>query len=671
MLIQRLNNSLQKNPHFIDELIGHIKRHPGCCEEVWLSTEYGYPKRETHQLTAKVLTKTAALFRKNGIRVSLQVSNTLGHGQYMSSRDCSGLVFEGSDVKNMISYDGKTSEYSFCYNDRVFIDYIKSTLNEYAPLHPDIVWFDDDLRFMWHDPVYCGCFCDQCIAKFNKLHGSDYDRERLVIDIMNKPSVRKNYSDFMKESLGNFVEEICADFHKLSPESNFGHQNASITLATGGNAYIFNRMKKVTGLSPAFRPGGGAYNDARPGDILDKYVQISIGCAQLPEYVEYIAPEIENLPYTAYGSKSHCGTCFETSLYFAGGANRMSYAMLSENESMDYYAETLRMFSEHRKYWDMLVNLNRNTRQDGIGYVIPESSYGRNIESNESPTEYFSKWFDIHHYYEQVSNLLSTGLAVSFGNKAAKVKLLKSECAQCLTEKELEELLKEPCFCDAGAFIHLSKKYDCFNASAVVVSPSEGHKLKMVYTKDCMLPDLIGKTNIKGFLFHEFVKIIPKNDDYIALTKFAAPSEEPACSGEKYPFGIAECIVKTSRGGQWVIFGGNLWNPAINYDRKRFFEKLYEYLSGEKICVSISNKSPAVLLPRKNKDNKVSSVTILNASLDTLQPEIIIREPVGTKFFSIDESGIEYPLEALRTDPGYKLTLNKIPPWNLKTIIVK
>ena len=39
--------------------------------------------------------------------VSMQVANTLGHGEYSSSRDCSGLHYEGSPVGKMVDINGQ------------------------------------------------------------------------------------------------------------------------------------------------------------------------------------------------------------------------------------------------------------------------------------------------------------------------------------------------------------------------------------------------------------------------------------------------------------------------------------------------------------------------------------------------------------------------------------
>lgn len=102
MLTQRLGSSTQKDDAFIDSLLTAIEEHPGSCDEVWLASDYGFPPLEKHRASAEKLKKIAEKFRQKEIRVSLQISNTIGHGQYMSARDCSGLVYEGSPVEKMV-----------------------------------------------------------------------------------------------------------------------------------------------------------------------------------------------------------------------------------------------------------------------------------------------------------------------------------------------------------------------------------------------------------------------------------------------------------------------------------------------------------------------------------------------------------------------------------------
>ncbi len=99
MLTQRLG---EISDEYIDNVLSMIRDYPGSCDEVWFSSLYGYPEINTHKEHAKKIIPQADKFRKAKVRVSLQISNTIGHGEYMSKRDCSGLVYEGSPADNLV-----------------------------------------------------------------------------------------------------------------------------------------------------------------------------------------------------------------------------------------------------------------------------------------------------------------------------------------------------------------------------------------------------------------------------------------------------------------------------------------------------------------------------------------------------------------------------------------
>ena len=120
MLTQRLGSNTQKDPAYIDEFIRAVTAHPGCCDEVWLATDYGFPKLDTHRKAAEILAQQAEKLRAAGLRVSLQLSNSIGHGEYMSAQDCTGLVYDGSPVEHMVGHDGTVAGYAFCWNGKHF-----------------------------------------------------------------------------------------------------------------------------------------------------------------------------------------------------------------------------------------------------------------------------------------------------------------------------------------------------------------------------------------------------------------------------------------------------------------------------------------------------------------------------------------------------------------------
>ena len=302
-----------------------IKKYPNSCDDVWLTTAIGYPSVEGHKKHAAMLTRAAKAFREAGVSVSLQVANTIGHGVYMCSGDCSGLVYEGSPVELFVGANGESSPYSYCPRGKHFRKYINDTLAFYADVRPDCLWFDDDFRLLNHKPANEGCFCDDCIAAFNARYGSDFTRETLVEEMLHGDTTwRERYLSFQREGMEEMMEESMRLYCEKSPNTVGGLQHAYTTPYVMGNLnFAFDPMMRNGAGAPWSRPGGGAYNDHNPNGFVQKGIHVAHQISRLPQYVTEIYPEIESIPHYAYG-KSAEGTALETSYYFAVGATNMS-----------------------------------------------------------------------------------------------------------------------------------------------------------------------------------------------------------------------------------------------------------------------------------------------------------------------------------------------------------
>lgn len=248
------------------KLIDAFKRHPGCCDEVWFSSEYGYPKLEVHKASAESIAELSKLYKEAGIKVSLQISNTIGHGEYMKSLDCTGLVYDGSNVEKMVDLNGTVADYAFCWRGENFRKYTVKELEYYAKVQPDTFWVDDDLRAYNHAPVDYGCFCDNCIASYNEMYGHTFTREELANEIhYGDTKIREEYIEFIRDGLYDFTALITKVLIEGSPDSKMGYQSCRCNNYTGlDQNYYLEPMYKFSEKPPKYRPGGGFYNDKNP-----------------------------------------------------------------------------------------------------------------------------------------------------------------------------------------------------------------------------------------------------------------------------------------------------------------------------------------------------------------------------------------------------------------------
>ena len=111
MIDIRLGNHHNRNMNDSIELVEAIKEFPGSCDTVWFATEYGYPDLSVHRKSGENIKNIAKIYRDAGIKVSLQVSNTVGHGEYMRSRDHSAR--DTYNFERVVNENGEASDYRF------------------------------------------------------------------------------------------------------------------------------------------------------------------------------------------------------------------------------------------------------------------------------------------------------------------------------------------------------------------------------------------------------------------------------------------------------------------------------------------------------------------------------------------------------------------------------
>lgn len=657
MLTQRLGSRTQKDPAFIDSLIAEITAHPGCCDEVWLATNYGFPSMEVHRQTAETLREVAEKFRKIGIRVSLQLSNSIGHGQYMQSQDCSGLVYDGSPVEHMVDADGTVAEYCFCWNGKHFREYVMEELRAYVTaIQPHTLWADDDLRATNHAPVRHGCFCPDCIAAFNKKYGSSFTREELVaaINSAEDDTWRLRHIEFLRESLYDFTYEMGTVIHECAPDCAMGYQYCANGGYTGfAYDFIFDAMRKSTGKDPASRPGGGAYDDHDPVEFIDKAELIGYQNYMLPDYVRDRRPEIESLPDIVYG-KSIGGTCFETSYYLASGNNAMSYAILmNDYEPMSWHGQMLGAFAKHRPYWEKLCDLNNRTRAAGLKPALTHEGYRAKVGGY---FEYSAESF----YFALPFRYFNIPVAMTRAD--CDVYLLNAENARRMSEAEVIDLLHKPVVTDGASLqVLIDRGFDV------------GAKAQPISTR--ILSERFTDHAVnRGFGGHHWGGTWGHNDDWEILGDDLEVFGEYFTTNGSVLEGThaASAAFETPYGAKWAVFY-NMWARGISSEKRDQFRNAMEYISGKKFAAELVTPIQAIVHPRVDENGKTAAVTITNVTVgDSGELEVIIRNPAGTKFVFMGQYAAETELNAEKIGDGeYRVIIPDIHGWSAATVFVE
>lgn len=673
MLTQRLGPFNQIDDQFIDELIEAIKANPRSCDEVWFTSSSGFPKIETHRETAEKIYAQAEKFKKIGVRVSLQIQSTIGHGQYMQTRDNTGLVYEGSPAEHLVGPDGTVAGYCFCWRGENYKKYILELYSEFAKIKPHTFWVDDDFRANNHDPVEIGCFCDNCIKTFNEKHGTSYDREELVNEInYGDVSVREKYIEFIREGMHDLMLEIAKTVHATSPDSYMGYEYCANGGYTGfGFDFIFDAMKEGTGKTPKSRPGGNAYSAHNPNEIIEKARFIDWANFMLPDVNIEKRPEIENLPDIVYG-KSIQTTCFETTLYLAYGNDAMSYALLQNfNEPVEYHAAMLEAFAKRRKYWQKLIDLNKNTVQSGLTIAYSPNRYKMKLEKDDAPFEWKKELYDV---CDRLWSIL--GVPMCFKKNNEGVVLLHPMVAKAMTDNEIMDLIGKPVITDGKTIAML-----CERGFGKYLNITAKEKQLGIFSEQ--LIDHAVNAHVKGggtwvtsfFVSKERYQYELHGENIEPMSKFITARPNVEKTGEEpFPYGIASAITTTEKGAKWSVHGEYPWSGIISFDKRNQFISIANYISGTAVSAILETPIQAIVMPRENANGEITSVSVLNKTVgDSGVLTLKIKNPAGKKFKFMtfkDDKVIEKNVKCTMEDNCAVLKVPSISGWGIGTVYV-
>ena len=670
-LMHRFGDTSREN--YVDDYIKIIKDNKGSGDVVWLSTCYGYPSLEKHKEHAEKQKEVAKKLREAGLKVSLQISNTLGHGEYMSSRDCSGLTYEGSPAEYMVGPNGEVCEYSYCWNGKFVREYFLESLKYYMDIKPDVVWPDDDFRAVHHVPVNFGCFCDDCIAKFNVKHNVNFERKELVEKILQNGSEwREKWVEFVREGMSDLMRAIAKVVHEYSPDSAMGLQYGAHGAYTGKDyRFILDPMYEETGKNTYTRPGGGSYNDHDPNTFVGKAVALSYLNARLPEHCTRRCPEIESLPHISFG-KTPEGNAFESSLYFAFGNTDMTYSiMMSQNEELSWYNEILKNFSKCRKYWDRISEVNLDSYQAGARYFLSNNIHNKPVSENGSFDDRFREQTSVP--YMHLKDMHRDAMPICYDQKDDSLTIVHAEMASSLSDEEIANLLTKNVIIDAESLDILGDRLDI----GVKVHLAEAKQMLRMYEKfdqsHVTCPKGLARFTYsffsQGRSTSYWMEDLTGKAEVIAWYERTNENLPYFVEGAKYPLGIAEMVIKTKQGGTWGIFAYCPWKNLISSKKRDQILNVWDYVSGNKLCARILTRNPNFLLPRKRKDGKVVCASIVNPTISESKNDVLfIKNPASTKF---EFMGMDSKCKKLKAKPykdGYIVTIPKMKAWTVGTV---
>ena len=481
---------------------------------------------------------------------------------------------------------------------------------------------------------------------------------------------REKWINFTRENLTSMLQEIAVSVHKVSPNTLFAYQHGAYGAYTGYSLnFVFDAMKEANGgKAPASRPGGGAYNDADPNKFVAKAMEIAYQNAMLPDYVERRVPEIESLPFHAFG-KSAAGTAFESSLYFASGNTDASYSMLMRTpEPMSFYGKIFRAFSKHRAYWETLSVYNKRTNGAGIRYFQSENAWRRKILEGED----FSALN--HEPKHELLSLARDAIPYTYDKKENGVIFLHPETAKDISKEELDFLLAHNVVTDGESVDILQKRGFALGIACKELPGADANCLQERFAKHPVCPkrDKTYKTSIYGYGRMVRYAMCPvEGAEILATYEPTSEHVSPIYEGMEYPFGVAEMIITTETGGKWAILGYCPWRHNIPTFKRDMLLDIADYVSGNALAARLITPIPCVLWPRKDKKGRTACVSLVNCTVgETGEIELLVRNPATEHFTLMSQYDGTHELAWRREGDDYILTIPSISAWSVATVFM-
>ncbi|WDF82536.1 hypothetical protein PQ472_11680 [Lacticaseibacillus pabuli] len=333
-----------------------------------------------------------AQLAKMGVTTSLNPWTTMMHS------DRGQTVNPAIGFDTLVDINGKKAASIACPGDPKWRDYLAARYAQYATIHPQELWLEDDFRHYNHTPLKLGCFCPRHMALYTQALGRDISRAAFVQEMLQpgEPTpARSAYLSVARQEMIETVHEIEQAVHAVAPDTNLAQMTSFPDWhAIEGRdwAGLFD-AERGTGHPRIARPHLPAYNEIAPlkyGRAFEDYTRTT--AAYLGDQADFY-PELENYMYSPF-VKSRRFTQFQietAALVGAKGILLNLFDMMGNGIDESYgYAQ---MLAESRDFLDKVSKRRLQMSQTrGIQVLVDQdSSFTIHTTLGKGPEELLPK----------------------------------------------------------------------------------------------------------------------------------------------------------------------------------------------------------------------------------------------------------------------------------------
>jgi hypothetical protein len=639
------------------DLMELFDKYKGVTDEISFFTSETHPPipLEVFQQRVKILAERMKTARTRGYSAGINILSTIGHHEENLENSLQGNYTPATDIQ------GGICRGSFCPNGENFRQYVLAIYTAAVQADPDFIWIDDDVRLIGHLPIQLMCFCDNCLAIFEKETGQKYTRETLkkAADegpLEEKLKLREAWLQHNRNTIANLFTFIEGVVRRNRPQTELGFMTGE-RFAEG---YDFDRWAAILAganyRQVRWRPGGGFYDDLDMRGLVGKSHEIGRQVSLLPNDVINIQSEIENFPYQRL-KKAAAVVVLEACSHIAAGCTGAAFNVLSMyDEPLDEFEPLVARLQQARPFFDLMARSFGRSRPIGIFSFWNKDSFAT---SNLSSGSWFSGGISVGG-----NELFDIGLPVCYAAQNADVTILTSGMIYALSAKEIEDILSRGVYLDAETLRELNTK-GFGELTGFDVGRSDTMDRIEQFTSHPLNGPFAGRErdNRQSFVWWNYpaYTLIPtseKSQSLCRLIDYADREIAPCTMG----------IFENRLGGRICVAGYYPWTFLQNLSKGCQLKSVFRWLSKDLLPGYIASFHKINLWIRSRGDGK-TVIAMTNASYDPADNVVLMLRTTEKNLTVYDMQCRPTVIQSARTDGPYqKFIIPHIDPWQMRLI---
>ena len=642
------------------DLLALFEKHKGVTDEITFFTSFTHPNLPIEEIKRRcdILVQRIAQAKALGYRSGINVLSTMGHHEENLPNSLSGNYTPVTDI------GGGVCRGSFCPNDPNLQQYVRQIYQYVAAANPDYIWIDDDVRLMGHMPLGLTCFCDHCLAIFEKESGTNYTRASLRAALTagspkESTALRKAWLVHNRATITRLLTLIEQTVHAAKPGMPLGFMTGDRFF----EGYDFDRWAEAlagANQSPVYwRPGGGFYEDSTPSGMVGKSHDIGRQVSLLPPSVRSIQSEIENFPYQRLKKAAHI-TAVEAASHIGAGCSGAAFNVLSGNdEPLDEFEPLVARLLQTRAFYDLMAR--------HLGRAQPIGIYTAWNKDQAAAGDFINHpgWAMSH--LGQGSQILETGLPAAYRAQAAAVTLLFVQSVAAMSPEEIRKALAGGVYTDVetlnllnqlgfqeltGMAAEQPRPVDC-------IEEFTAHPLNEPFVKrqrDCRQSFY----RVSGYVGYVLQKHDPKVETLARLVDYSG-KELSSCSMAVY---------ENKLGGRICVSGYYPWDHLHSLSKSAQMKAVMRWLSRDRLPAYVASYHKVNLWAREPNRGR-TAIALLNASFDTADGLDLAVATSAEEARVFDMQAKERVIRASNTTGPYRrFVLPAVEPWTMRLVVV-